>query len=110
MMAISQASVLVGDLRSLMIWVNKASARINPMDEERCISSQSKFITLKSCEKKGQLCAIRKETEKIGESILKRVDHEPGVICNADGFYNNIGCRQVKLLLKFRNLNFQQFI
>jgi len=48
-MAISQASVLVGDLRSLKMWDNKASARINPMDGKRFTSSQLKFITLKSC-------------------------------------------------------------
>ena len=52
-MAISQASVLVGDLRPLMMWDNKASARINPMDGKRFKrSSQLKFITLKSCKKK----------------------------------------------------------
>jgi hypothetical protein len=52
-MAISQASVLVGDLRSLKMWDNKASARINPMDGKRCKkSSQLKFITLKSRKEK----------------------------------------------------------
>ena len=52
MMAISQASVLVGDLRSLKMWDKKASARINPMDGKRCTSSQLKFIALKSCKEK----------------------------------------------------------
>ena len=47
-MAISQARVLVGDLRSLKMWDNKASARINPMDGKRCTSSQLKVITLRS--------------------------------------------------------------
>ncbi len=48
MMAISQASVLVGDLRSLKMWDKKASARINPMIVKRCANSQEKFIALKS--------------------------------------------------------------
>jgi len=43
MMAISQASALVGDLRSLKMCDNKTNVRINPMDGKRCISSQSKI-------------------------------------------------------------------
>jgi hypothetical protein len=49
MMAISQARVLVGDLRSLKMWDNSARARINPMDGKRCTSSQLMFISLISC-------------------------------------------------------------
>ena len=52
MMAISQASVLVGDLRSLKMRDNKASARINPIDGKRCMSNQLKFTTLKPCKEK----------------------------------------------------------
>jgi hypothetical protein len=47
-MAINQASVLVGDLRSFKMWDNKASASINPMVGKRCTSSQLRFIALKS--------------------------------------------------------------
>jgi hypothetical protein len=46
MMAINQASVLVGDLRSLKMWDNKTSARINPRDGKKCTSSQLKFIKI----------------------------------------------------------------
>jgi hypothetical protein len=52
MMAISQASVLVGDLRSLKMWDNKTSARINPMDGKRCISNQLRFTTPKPLKEK----------------------------------------------------------
>jgi hypothetical protein len=52
MMAISQASVLVGDRRSLKMWDNKTSARINPMDGKKCRTSQLRFTTLKPLKKK----------------------------------------------------------
>jgi hypothetical protein len=54
-MAINQARVLVGDLRSLMMWVNNTRARINPMDGNRCTrTSQLKSMIPKSCKKKLQ--------------------------------------------------------
>ncbi|MGD8446350.1 MAG: hypothetical protein PVI94_22810, partial [Desulfobacterales bacterium] len=54
MVAISQASVLVGDRRSLKMWDNKASARINPIDGRRCMSNQLRFKTLKPFKEKAR--------------------------------------------------------
>jgi hypothetical protein len=47
--------VLVGDRRSLKMWDNKASARINPIDGKRCMSNQLRFKTLKPCKQKARI-------------------------------------------------------
>jgi hypothetical protein len=43
-MAINQASVLVGDLRSRRRWDRKANARTNPKDDRKCAINQFIYI------------------------------------------------------------------